>query len=261
MQLYHNPISSCSQKVRMVIHEKGLKVEDHLIDLQKGDQFSENYVKLNPNAVVPTLIEDGKVMIESTLINEYLDDAYPEISLKPESEIERYLMRLICKRIDDSVHPACGIVTYSIGMRPGLLARPQDEIDAMVAKIPNATRRAARRAVIDQGIAAAQFREAMLSFRAIFDLAEGLLADRQWLTGSTFSLADCALMPYVLRLDHLRQEDEISSRVNLSRWYHAIQQRPSFALAVTQWASAATIARLNKAGLACQSEIASVMEL
>ena len=89
MQLYHNAVSTCSQKVRMVIHEKGLMVEDHLIDLQKGEQFSEDYVRLNPNAVVPTLIDDNKVMIESTLINEYLDDAYPEKNLKPESEVER----------------------------------------------------------------------------------------------------------------------------------------------------------------------------
>lgn len=130
MQLYHNAVSTCSQKVRMVIHEKGQMVEDNLIDLQKGEQFGEDYVKLNPNAVVPTLIDDDKVMIESTLINEYLDDVYPEKGLKPENEAERYLMRLICKKIDDSLHPACGIVTYSIGMRPGLLARPKAEIAA-----------------------------------------------------------------------------------------------------------------------------------
>ncbi|MBT5202376.1 MAG: glutathione S-transferase family protein [Gammaproteobacteria bacterium] len=260
MQLYHNAVSTCSQKVRMVIHEKGLMVEDHLIDLQKGEQFSEDYVRLNPNAVVPTLIDDNKVMIESTLINEYLDDAYPEKNLKPESEVERYLMRLICKKIDDSLHPACGIVTYSIGMRPGLLARPQAEVEAMVAKIPNPTRRATRRAVIDYGVAAPQFREAMLSFRALFDLAEALLEEREWLTGSTFSLADCALMPYVLRLDHLRQEDEINSRVNLSRWYEAIQQRQSYSKAVTQWAPAGAIAMLNKTGLATQAEIAAAME-
>jgi len=100
----------------------------------------------------------------------------------------------------------------------------------------------------------------MLSFRALFDLAEGLLGEREWLTGSTFSLADCALMPYVLRLDHLRQESEINSRVNLSRWYDAIQLRQSYAKAVTQWLPAGTIAMLNEAGLATQAEIVAAME-
>jgi glutathione S-transferase len=78
-------------------------------------------------------------------------------------------------------------------MRPALLARPKQELDAMVAKIPNAARRAARRAVIHQGVAAPQFKDAMLTYRSLFDLAENMLVGNDWLTGPTFSLADCAL--------------------------------------------------------------------
>lgn len=260
MQLYHNPISSCSQKVRMAINEKGLAVEYMLIDLQKGAQFEEEYMKLNPNAVVPTLIDNGNVMIESTLINEYLDDAYPEVSLKPETAVARHQMRLFCKKIDDSLHPACGIITYSIGMRPGLLSRPKEDLDAMVAKIPSAARRAARQEVIDHGVAAPQFKDAMLTHRSLFDLANNMLADNEWLTGSTFSLADCALMPYVVRIDHLNQKAEITSRLNLNRWYEAIQKRPSFIEAVTKWAPEAVISMLNKAGEAVQADVAMAMD-
>lgn len=260
MQLYHNPISSCSQKVRMAIHEKGLTAEYELVDLQKGAQFDQEYMKLNPNAVVPTLIDKGNVLIESTLINEYLDDEYPEISLKPASAAARHQMRLFCKKIDDSLHPACGIITYSIGMRPGLLARPKEELDAMVAKIPSAARRATRQAVIDQGVAAPQFKEAMLTHRTLFDLADSMLDENEWLTGSTFSLADCALMPYVVRIDHLNQSAEISSRANLTRWYEAIQKRPSFTEAVTKWAPDAVVAMLNKAGEAVRSDVVAAMD-
>ena len=78
MKLYHNPMSSCSQKVRLVLAEKKLPYESEILDLQKGAQFSEEYLRLNPNALVPTLIDDGATFIESTLINEYLDDQYPE---------------------------------------------------------------------------------------------------------------------------------------------------------------------------------------
>ena len=73
MRLYHNPVSSCSQKVRMVLSEKGLEFDSTIIDLQKGEQFDPDYMKLNPNAVVPTLDDGGNILIESTLINEYLD--------------------------------------------------------------------------------------------------------------------------------------------------------------------------------------------
>ena len=105
MRLYHNPISTCSQKVRMVLHEKGLAFEDTVLDLQQGEQFEPGYQALNPNAVVPTLEDQGSVMIESTLINEYLDDAYPTKPLKPVSAVERHQMRLFCKCIDDASAP------------------------------------------------------------------------------------------------------------------------------------------------------------
>ncbi len=157
MRLYHNPISSCSQKVRMVLHEKDLAYEDTLIDLQKGEQFEPDYMKLNPNAVVPTLEDGGHIMIESTLINEYLDDAYPEIPLKPIDAVSRHKMRYFCKRIDDSLHPACGILTYAIGVRPTLLQRPREEVTALIDKIPSPTRREIRRSVVEQGRARASF--------------------------------------------------------------------------------------------------------
>ena len=69
-------MSVCSQKVRFALAEKKLRWEDHHINLQAGEQLRPEYLKLNPNAVVPTLVDNGTVIIESTVINEYLDDAY-----------------------------------------------------------------------------------------------------------------------------------------------------------------------------------------
>ena len=259
MRLYHNPISTCSQKVRMVLHEKGLAFDDTVLDLQQGEQFEPGYQALNPNAVVPTLEDQGSVMIESTLINEYLDDAYPTKPLKPAAAVERHRMRLFCKHIDDALHPACGVITYAIGVRPGLLQRPRADVDALLAKIPNAARREARRSVIDQGVEAVVFCDAMLTHQMIFDQANALLSAQEWLAGSTFSLADCALMPYVIRIDHLSQGHEIDRREHLQRWYAAIQQRPAFTQAVTNWASPALVASFRQAGAAVVADIVRVL--
>ena len=79
LELHHTNVSTCSQKVRLVLAEKRLEFESHEVDLIGGAQHDSEYVKLNPNHVVPTLIHDGRVLIESTLINEYLDDAFPRI--------------------------------------------------------------------------------------------------------------------------------------------------------------------------------------
>ena len=105
MKLYHNPMSTCSQKVRLVLAEKQLDFESVVLDLQGGAQFESEYLKLNPQAVVPTLVHQAQVITESTLINEYLEDCYPEPSLLPKTAIERYQLRAFCKQLDDHLHP------------------------------------------------------------------------------------------------------------------------------------------------------------
>ncbi len=76
MKLYHSGTSVCAIKARITLEEKGLAWDGELLDLQRGDQHRPEYLKLNPNAVVPTLVHDGRVVIESTLILEYLDEAF-----------------------------------------------------------------------------------------------------------------------------------------------------------------------------------------
>jgi glutathione S-transferase len=76
--LYHTPHSTCSQKVRMVLHEKDVPFEEVRIDLGKKEQLKPEYLAINPNGVVPTLVDDGVSIIESSVICEYLDEKYPQ---------------------------------------------------------------------------------------------------------------------------------------------------------------------------------------
>ena len=255
MHLYHNPASSCSQKVRMALHEKGIEYEGTIVDLQKGEQFEADYMKLNPNAVVPTLSDNDAILIESTLINEYLDDAYPDIPLKPDSAVQKHRMRLFNKKIDDVLHPACGVMTYAIGIRPGLLQRPSEEVDAMIAKIPNATRRAARESVGANGVFAPEVKTAMASHADLFDTADELLAGTTWVASDAFSLADCALLPYVLRMDHLDQAEIITSRPNLARWYNAVRARPAYTQAIDNWLPEPLVKMFRQAGEAVADDL------
>ena len=83
LELYHNDMSACAQKVRLTLAEKGIQWQGHHLDLRAGDQQKADYLRLNPKGVVPTLVEDGKVVRESTVIMEYLEDRYPEPPLRP----------------------------------------------------------------------------------------------------------------------------------------------------------------------------------
>ena len=256
MKLFHAPISTCSQKVRLVLAEKGLEFESEFIDLTRGDQFAPAYLAKNPAGVVPTLEDAGRTYVESTLINEYLEDAYPEPALRPGPAGARHAMRLWCKKIDD-LHPFCGVLTYAVGIRPGLLQRPQADVDALVNAIPDPARRAVRRSVVAHGVQAPEFAGAYSAHVKTFDLADQTLADTTYLVGDA-CLADAALLPYVLRVDHLGLASLLEGRPALGDWYQRVQARPSFTSAVAAYLPEAAIAGFRAAGAAVADEVARI---
>src|ERR1700682_2861769 len=91
--LYHGRTSVCSIKARLALAEKGVRFDSRLMTL-RGDQFEPAYLKLNPNAVVPTLVHDDSVIIESTVIMRYVDEAFPGISLTPSDPLARAKVRM-----------------------------------------------------------------------------------------------------------------------------------------------------------------------
>ncbi len=93
IELYNRLTSTCSQKVRMCLAEKHLDYDDIWIDGNKKENLSPEYLKLNPNGVVPTMVHDGKVIIDSSVICEYLDEVFPHPSLSPNDPVERAQMR------------------------------------------------------------------------------------------------------------------------------------------------------------------------
>ena len=91
--LYHHGSSVCAAKVRLLLAEKSVPWEGIYVDILRGDQFDPAYMKLNPKAVVPTLVHDGKIIVESTVICEYLDEVFPTPALKPATPERRAAMR------------------------------------------------------------------------------------------------------------------------------------------------------------------------
>src|ERR1700690_941170 len=92
-RLYNAPQSTCSQRVRFVLNAKKLAFAEVKLNLLEGDQLKPDYLALNPNGVVPTLDHDDAIVIDSTVITEYLDEVEPEASFTPESPLERAPMR------------------------------------------------------------------------------------------------------------------------------------------------------------------------
>ena len=255
LELHHNAVSTCSQKVRLVLAQKGIEFASHEIDLIGGGQHDPEYVKLNPNHVVPTLVNDGAVLIESTLINEYLNDSFPEPAMLPSDPSARHAARLWSKLVDEKYHPATGVVTFAIGPRSLLLRQPKEVREANIQAIPDPARRAARRSVIEQGVKAPEFAGALRTMVGLLDRLERTLANGGWLSGDGFGLADAAVLPYVLRLDNLFMTKPIEARPNLLDWYGRVQALPAYATGVAQWLPAPFLQLMRRNGEAVWSEV------
>ena len=105
LELYHNDMSSCSQKVRLALEEKQLEWVGKHLDLRKGETRTKEYINtLNENGVVPTLVYGNEIVIESTIILEYLEDEFPKVPLRPSKSNDIARMRLLNKKIDDTLH-------------------------------------------------------------------------------------------------------------------------------------------------------------
>jgi glutathione S-transferase len=140
LEHYHNINSVCAQKVRIALSEKGLEVKEHLLTL-RGDQHDPAYRKLNPNGVVPTLVHNGKPVIESSLILYYLDDVFPEPPLMPREPLLRHRVRMYNKLIDEYVHlhdlNVCHSVSaeFSENAARGLACRNQQDAAAAPRRV------------------------------------------------------------------------------------------------------------------------------
>lgn len=230
MELYHNDMSVCSQKVRLVLHEKGLAPKEHSLNLRLSESMTPAYLKLNPNGVVPTLIDRGKPIIESTVINEYLEDAYPEPSLRPKDPIVRAEMRLWTKIPDEGLHAACGTISSAIAFRHQYLALSKDELERNLRETPDVARRERKRQTIELGIDA-PFVPAAVKFYdgVVAKMHDALKGGSAWLVGDSYSLADVSMLPYIVRLEHLALAEMWSkSRPSVGKWLERCRTRANY---------------------------------
>jgi glutathione S-transferase len=236
LYLYHGTTSVCAIKARLALHEKGLQWDGEILDLHRGDQHRAEYLKLNPNGVVPTLLHDGRVIIESTLIIEYLDEVFPDPPLMPSDPYQRAQARLWMKKIDDYLHPACSTVTFAIAFRQGLLKRTPEELEARFKSIPDPAYRERQKLSVMHGIAAPHVAQAVKNYDKYIGEMEVALNQSPYLVGRTYSLADLAATSYVNRAEMIAMEGLwVGRRPRIADWLRRIRERPSYDRAITDY--------------------------
>lgn len=237
LELYHAGLTACSKKVRLCLREKGLPYVSYYMELGKFQQHDPDYLQLNPNGLVPTLVHDGVPIIESTVINEYLDDVFPEVPLRPDDPVERARMRVWNKLADEALGPNM-VVTFSGPSNIGQAARGLDgpDIDDRLARIPLMERRnvinkiARHGGFTDDDFAAAREKAGFIVRRA-----EQALETSPYLAGSSYSLADINMIPFLDRYRERVVPDLFTEKdvPRLCDWYGRIMARPAV---IATWA-------------------------
>lgn len=229
LTLYNTNHSTCSQKARLALQEKGLDFKDHQISLRDLEQFSDWYMKLNPNGVVPTLQHDDKVIIESTVIGEYVDEAFGGTKLTPEDAYQRARMRVWRQYIDEVPTVAVRVPSFNLYLLPKFLAVNENWLDTRKDKTP--LRKSILRRMDRNGFPKEEMDDARDKLRQTVERMSESLKTGPWLAGEQFTLADIYMTPNLVRLEDLGLTDIWADQPRVKDWYARIQARPSFAKA------------------------------
>ncbi len=243
LKLYHHGSSVCAAKVRLALAEKNIEWENHYVDILKGDQFDPTYLKLNPKAVVPTLVHDGFVLQESTVICEYIDEVFPAPPLTPALAADRARMRLWTKAIDEVLHPMCGEITFACSHRHTVARLGPEGLANFLASTPpmsvTADWHERKKVIVQHGLDAPGIANSLRLYDSYLGKMEAALADRSWICGETYSLADIGLIPYVNRLDMMSMSAMWTrSRPRLTNWFERVKVRPTFRPQMLDWVPA-----------------------
>jgi glutathione S-transferase len=231
LTLYDFGNSVCCQKVRITLTEKGVTWQAHRIDLFKSEQYDPAYLKLNPKGVVPTLVHNGTPVIESTLICEYIDEAFPDPPLMPKDAAGRARMRLWSKVVDEGLHDGVTELSFSAMFRERMKAMTPDMREKRFTNVGDPRRRDRFKSTYELGVQSPFVLHGIAAYERAFKHLEQTLAENggPWVLGKSPTLADINLMPYAARLDYLGLLDLwTADRPRAAEWWRTASEWPSF---------------------------------
>jgi glutathione S-transferase len=232
LHLFHFVMSNCSQRVRLGLEEKGVDWTSHHLDLPNNAHVSADYQRINPNGVVPTLVHDGQVVLESNDILVYLDEHFPDPPLRPSESLARAAMDA---RISDS----SGFQSVIKVLSHELLFRPfrkigSEEIELYERDHNDPVLVAWLRDYAEAGPAwESRVREANEGLESGLRTLETSLEKSEWLSGDRYGLADISWAVNYHRLNQAKVD--FSPWPRWAKWGERATKRPAFQAAVVHY--------------------------
>jgi glutathione S-transferase len=228
LKLYDSPESMCAQKVRLVLAEKRLEYNTHVVDMVSYEQISESYLSINANGVVPSLDHDGAILNNSSAIAEYIDDVFPDPPLSPSDKIDRAHMRTWMRFFEEITTPAARwpswhyifipMVKSSIGMQ---------YISTLASRQPHHSH--FYKQMAEDGLPKERLKEAEQELRRTFMLMnKGMSDNRKFLVSDGVTLADFIVLPLVVRAQDAGLGALWSDLPHVTLWLDQMRSRDSF---------------------------------
>lgn len=270
LKLYSYNNSICTQKVFITFAEKGIAYETQNVDLFANEQFQPWYLKIHPKGVVPALDHDGAIVIESSLICEYLDDVFPSPRLVPAEPYARARMRLWSKAVDEGLFAATRELSFSAMFRDKMRHMTEEQREGRFRNVGDPVKRAHFMSTYAEGVESPYVFEGIAAYETAFgkmekDLGGGLLAGRSraspdaqpWLVGPDMTLADINMMPFVARLSFLELLDVwTAERPAVQAWWARVQSLASFKAAIPAKMTDVDFATMKTSGARIRARVA-----
>jgi glutathione S-transferase len=228
LELYHSGLTTCSKQVRHCLREKSLPYKNRYVELWRYENISPDYLKLNPNGVVPTLVHDGTPIINSFCINEYIEDAFPEPPLRPADLKERARMRYWAWTADE-IHLQLARLTHARMLQQSVNELSPEDQRIMLDRTPVPDKRERWRLLTKGGYSAEQLDAALDNVMFVFGRMEQEISQRgPWLAGATFSLGDISMLAIVHRISEIYPGRlDRSAFPHLMDWWDRNMARPA----------------------------------
>ena len=228
LELYHYEPYANSMKCLVCLEEKNLAFTSRYVDILNFEQHEAEFLQVNPNGQVPALAHDGRVIVESTIINEYLDDTFPDVPLRPSDTAERARMRVWSKWTDEILMPTVSMLGWQQRFRPLFQRYDKTELERRLRRIPLKEMREKWQTMAGPGFSDEQLEESRRQIRWFVERMERALADAPWLAGTSYSLADINAYPMIEGASRLYKEFWSASNAQRSaEWLARMNKRPA----------------------------------
>jgi GST-like protein len=226
LALYHWEPTGNSAEPIIALKEKGLDFESRYVDLLKFEQHQPDFLEINAEGQVPVLVHDGHVVTETTLMLMYVEAAFPEMPLLPESAQERYQVHVWSKYADEYFAPTIAMLGWHQVMYPRLKGK-LEAARAGLSRLPP-ERQAVWQLALDDTYTEEDLESARSRLAVRIKLLEEALSQSAYLAGPRYSLADIMMFPLVRSLPTVVAElvNEKATPRTLA-WLEAVAERPA----------------------------------